>query len=215
MVLEARHILSVLSVLDNASIFEFLRSLLNSPSFANHPTVLRFKSDISSIMKLLYDCPGTSSLFVDASHKLMSKRYADEIICLVSKENGWHFSALHTSAEQLQAFSIEDMALRLTVQAPLLWDLLGNILQADPLRERCHTKDVAQTQDAATLALGDGDDDDEEYWAQFNNSDSEDAGPQNTQEGASAKTQKHPKKHCTAAQRRIVLLQIVRISMYP
>jgi len=207
MVLEARQILSVLTALENASIFEFLRSLLNSPSFANHPTMLRFKSDLSSILKLLYDCPRTSTSFVDTSHKLMLKKYADEIISLVSKENGWHFSVHHTSAEQLQAFSLEDMALRLMAQAPLLWDLLGNILQANPLRERHHTKDAALTQEAA-------DDDDEEYWARFDNSDSEDIGPQNMQEGASAETQKRPKKHRRATEHRIALLQIVRISMY-
>ena len=206
MVLEARQILSVLSALENASIFEFLSSLLNSPGFANHPTVLRFESDISSIIKLLYESPGTSSSIVDTCHKLMSKRYADEIICLISMENSWHFSAHHTMAEQLQAFSLEDMALWLMAQAPLLWDLLGIILQANPLHERCHTTDIALTPEAP-------DDGNEEYWAQFDNSDSEDIGPQNTQEGASAETQNHPKKHRRATQHRIALLQIVHTSI--
>ncbi|KAJ6567851.1 hypothetical protein B0H10DRAFT_2200069 [Mycena sp. CBHHK59/15] len=50
---------------------------------------------------------------------------------LAEKENGWHFSAANTSAEQLQNFRIEDMAIQMKVLAPELWDLLGLLLSAN------------------------------------------------------------------------------------
>jgi hypothetical protein len=94
----------------------------------------------------------------------MTKKYMDEVVGLVSKKNGWHFSAQHTSAELLQAFSLEDMAQRLMAQAPLLWDLLGNLLQADPLCERCRTREITQ-EEVAVTANTISDDDESGYWA--------------------------------------------------
>src|SRR5882762_3018526 len=70
----------------------------------------------------------------------MMQKYMNEVLCLVSKKNGWHFSAQHTSAEQLEAFSLKDMAWELMAQVPLLWDLLGTLLNADPCHEQHRTQ---------------------------------------------------------------------------
>ncbi|KAJ7090155.1 hypothetical protein C8R44DRAFT_835959 [Mycena epipterygia] len=61
----------------------------------------------------------------------MKLKYAGLIRDLADKENGWHFSAANTSAEQLQKFRIEDMALQMKDPAPELWDLLGLLLSAN------------------------------------------------------------------------------------
>jgi len=54
----------------------------------------------------------------------MMQKYANEALSLVSKKNGWHFSARHTSAEQLEAFSLEGYAREPDGTNTLLWDLL-------------------------------------------------------------------------------------------
>ena len=214
MVLEARHILCVLSALDGASISDFLSSLLESPSLANHPAVNRFKLEVPSVLKLLYNCPGTHTSMVESSHKFMTQKYSDEVTCLVSKANGWHFSAQHTSAEQLQAFSLKDMAQRLMVQAPLLWDLLGNLLQADPLRERRRTKehDWVPSQQTTVTTLDDNPDtdDEENYWTQLGNSESPDL---QGSHGAAQTASNRSKRQRRAAESRAALHQIVRISI--
>jgi hypothetical protein len=62
MVLETGQIFRILSVLEleDASILDFLSSLLSSPGIVSHPIVLKFKSDVPNIMELLYACPGTA-----------------------------------------------------------------------------------------------------------------------------------------------------------
>ena len=110
----------------------------------------------------------------------MMQKYANEALCLVSKKNGWHFSAQNTSAEQLEAFSLEAMAWELMAQVPLLWDLLGTLLNADLDHERhCMQVEVSLTSTqhceqgdppADVIPGNDPDQDDEdEYWAHINN----------------------------------------------
>ena len=61
----------------------------------------------------------------------MKGKYTKDIRDLADIENGWHFSAIHTSEKQLKAFRIEDMALKMQQLALELWDLIGLILSAD------------------------------------------------------------------------------------
>ncbi|KAG1906365.1 uncharacterized protein F5891DRAFT_1125670 [Suillus fuscotomentosus] len=53
----------------------------------------------------------------------------DEIKHLSSEEAGWHFGALHVTTKQLEAFSVDDMAIDMASCAPALWDLLGILMQ--------------------------------------------------------------------------------------
>ena len=59
---------------------------------------------------------------------------------LVNKYDRWHFSAQNTCAEQVEVFNIEEMALRLESQAPLLWSLIGHLLFNDPSHNKRKTK---------------------------------------------------------------------------
>ncbi|KZT00083.1 uncharacterized protein LAESUDRAFT_739738 [Laetiporus sulphureus 93-53] len=54
----------------------------------------------------------------------MKQHYLELAQQLVATENGWHFSALHTTAQQIQDFQIEDMAAKIRTLAPDLWDLI-------------------------------------------------------------------------------------------
>src|SRR5882762_5896902 len=132
MMLEGNNLLDVLAALKDASIYDFLSSLLASPALTSHPSVQKLNSDLPDILQMLGSHSALSTSVTDMCHKYMMHKYANEALHLVSKKNGWHFSAWHASAEQLEAFSLEDMAQQLTAQAPLLWDLLGTLLTADP-----------------------------------------------------------------------------------
>jgi len=146
----------------------------------------------------------------------MMQKYANEALHLVSKKNGWHFSARRTSAEQLEAFSLEDMARELMAQAPLLWDLLGTLLNADPLRERHRTQvqvvptsnqHCKQADAPANVVSGNGPewDDEDEYWARIDDNIPLQNSPEANEIMDGSKRQRR------AAQSRSALIQIVRI----
>ena len=149
-------------------------------------------------------------------HNYMMQKYRNEVLCLVSKKNSWHFSAQHTSAEQLEALSLEDMARELMAQVPLLWDLLGTLLNADPVRER-HRMQVQvvstsnqhckQSDTPVNVVLGNDPewDDEDEYWAQIDDN----IPLQNSPEAD--EIMDGSKRQCRATQSRSALIQIVRI----
>jgi hypothetical protein len=60
----------------------------------------------------------------------VKKQYVSSIRTLAKNENGWHFSAINTSAKQLEDFRIEDMATKMKSLAPDLWDIIGLLLGA-------------------------------------------------------------------------------------
>src|SRR5882762_4207886 len=140
MILEGSVLLDVLTALNDASIYDFLGSLLASPALTSHLSVQKLKSDLPAILQMLGSHPAMGTSLTDASHNFMVQKYTNEALSLVSKKNGWHFSAQHTSAEHLEAYSLKDMAWELMAQAPLLWDLLGTLLNADPCHEQHHTQ---------------------------------------------------------------------------
>ena len=132
MILEGNILLDILATFKDASIYDFLSSMLASPPLSGHPSVQKLKSDLPDILQELGSHPAMGTSVTEACYKYMMDKYTNEALGLVSKKNGWHFSAQHTSAEQLEAFSLEDMAWQLAAQAPLLWELLGTLLNADP-----------------------------------------------------------------------------------
>src|SRR5882762_4808020 len=140
MILEENILHDVLAALNEATIYDLLSSLLASPALTSHLTVQRLKTDLPDILNMLGSHSTLSTPVTEACHNYMVQKYGDEALHLVSKKNGWHFSARHMSAEQLEAFSLEDMARELMAQVPLLWDLLGTLLNADPVCERCRTQ---------------------------------------------------------------------------
>ena len=214
MILDRNNLLDILTALKNASIYDFLSSLLASPALTSHPNVQKLISDLPDILQMLGGHPTMSKSVTDACHKYMMHEYANEACCLVSKKNGWHFSAQHTSAEQLEAFSLKDMAQQLMAQAPLLWELVGTLLNADPSRERhctwvqvspANTQDCEQADIPANLTSThnlDWDDEDE-YWGQINDNIPLKNSPEPNEIVDSLKRQRR------AAQSRLALIQIV------
>src|SRR5882724_544311 len=216
MILEGKVLLDVLAALNDASIYDFLSSLLASPALASHPSVQNFNSDLPDILQMLGSHSSLSTLVMDACHRYMIHKYANEALGLVSKKNGWHFSMRRASTEQLEDFSLEDMAQELMAQALLLWDLLGTLLNADPHRERRRTRvpvspsstQYCEPSDPPGNVVPSNDpdwDDEDEYWAQI-----DDNIPLQNSPEADGITD-GSKRQRRAAQSRSALIQIVHI----
>ncbi|KAF4566199.1 hypothetical protein EYR36_011614 [Pleurotus pulmonarius] len=64
------------------------------------------------------------------ANEFVKSKYADEISALVDRDNGLHFSASTASAQQISDFRIEEMAKKMQVLAPHVWNLLDTLLSA-------------------------------------------------------------------------------------
>ncbi|KAG1839453.1 hypothetical protein DFJ58DRAFT_640413, partial [Suillus subalutaceus] len=94
----------------------------------------------------------------------ISAECAREVQELTKVENGLHFSAVHAKAEQIEGFQIDDMALQIAGEAPVLWALLDSLLSARALQvskieSKGHTEIGILVSDAQEA-------EDSEYWAQ-------------------------------------------------
>ncbi|KAF9488890.1 hypothetical protein BDN71DRAFT_1533419, partial [Pleurotus eryngii] len=136
-------------------------------------------------------------------HQSFKQKLATEIALLANKASGWHFSTVHVSAEQFENFSMVDMARRLETEAPLVWDVIGHLLESDSLRaaRRSHYKNTTTTSTTSSSSETSPWSEEDEYWAQL---DDDLAGP--PAEGA---TDEPPSKcQRRAADRNVTLLQI-------
>ncbi|KZT00068.1 uncharacterized protein LAESUDRAFT_666920 [Laetiporus sulphureus 93-53] len=61
----------------------------------------------------------------------MKGYYLKSVERLVHTSNGWHLNAFRSSAEQIQSFHVEDMAVAMEELAPELWDLIGCLLSKE------------------------------------------------------------------------------------
>ncbi|KAK7683367.1 hypothetical protein QCA50_013629 [Cerrena zonata] len=100
---------------------------------------------------------------------LVTFQLQDEVKSVANKQAGWHFSACNASIEQVEAFSITDMAIALERQAPTLWCLLGSLLESDPsrARRRARFRDTPSANvrtDGGSGTREDSWDDEDEYW---------------------------------------------------
>ena len=108
------------------SISSLITSLLMSNHAVPNPNdflIQDLGSNIPIILSVLYYHPPFSEKVTHWAHDLMRHKYGVMARSLSHKTNGWHFSALHTEAEQIHTFQIEEMAEQMQTQAPQLWDV--------------------------------------------------------------------------------------------
>ena len=60
MILDGNNLLDILTALKNASIYDFLSSLLASPALTSHPSVQKLISDLPDILQMLGGHPAMS-----------------------------------------------------------------------------------------------------------------------------------------------------------
>ncbi|KAG1860246.1 hypothetical protein DFJ58DRAFT_619037, partial [Suillus subalutaceus] len=108
---------------------QFIISILESQHYEGHLIVedlfMRFNDTFSAFVgySLLIEVKS-----LPRAKSMLRQQYMDEIILLSSEEGGWHFGALHATTKQLEAFSVDEMAIDMASCAPALWDLLGFLL---------------------------------------------------------------------------------------
>jgi hypothetical protein len=105
-------------------------SILRHPDFSEHHAVDDLLGHSEDVLNAFLHHPKTSQSTLAWAHGVIKLKYVQLIRDLADKDNGWHFSAANTSAEQLQNFRIEGMAVRMQALAPELWDMLGLLLSA-------------------------------------------------------------------------------------
>jgi hypothetical protein len=69
------------------------------------------------------------------ANDIVKKKHIESIKELTRNED-WHFNASHASAQDLDDFRIEDMALKMKSLAPDLWNILGLLLSSDQRSQR-------------------------------------------------------------------------------
>jgi hypothetical protein len=68
--------------------------------------------------------------------RVAAATYQFELRMLIHPQNGFHFAGTSASLGQLEDFSIARMGRKIQEVAPNLWQLLGDLLDADPSRVR-------------------------------------------------------------------------------
>ena len=128
--------ISVLTALQGHSIYDFLIFLLGDPQLSLSPTARLFLDEWGSFLNYSQTLTSLSRTTSDFALCSVTQRMQEEIKDVANKQAGWHFSACGASIDQVEAFSIAEMALILEEQAPVLWCLLGSLLSSDPSRAR-------------------------------------------------------------------------------
>jgi len=132
--------LAVLAALEaeNKSIADFLDEITTNSQYNNHPALNDLCSKAKRICISLdraLQCPETletedSAVRVWATQMVLES-FQQELQELMKKSSKWRFSAMHSKAEQIKEFKIEDMARTMMEDAPRLWNTLGGLLQAN------------------------------------------------------------------------------------
>ncbi|THH23062.1 hypothetical protein EUX98_g8114 [Antrodiella citrinella] len=125
--------LAVLQALGQNSVGEFIIYLISDPALKDHSTLFSLVQQWPELLQYALDSPtlynSTRTFVSDAFTATLTL----EVAQLASRNSGWHFSARNASAEQINAFSIEDMANKMETEAPTVWTLFGQLLASDPV----------------------------------------------------------------------------------
>jgi hypothetical protein len=116
---------------DNAiTASQFFLTLLTDPEYSLLPASLDLRSHSNEILSALDQTPKPLEADVEMSNAIetVQRRIRSEIEDLTLVEYGWHFAAIHATAAQLEDFQVKEMARKMRRMAPVLWNLLGSIL---------------------------------------------------------------------------------------
>ena len=78
----------------------------------------------------------SSEALATGAMRVAAATYQFELRTLIHPQNGFHFAGTSASLGQFEDFSIASMGQKIQEVAPNLWQLLGDLLDADPSRVR-------------------------------------------------------------------------------
>jgi hypothetical protein len=112
---------------------------------AHHPHVTLH---IEDLLNTLYRHNPIHEQVSTWAHTTMKAIYTSEILSLTQPKSGLHYTAKGMTEDKMGKFDIDDITEHMSADAPLLWELLGKLLSADPLRRQTWRKqDLTQKQE--------------------------------------------------------------------
>ena len=111
---------------------QFFQGLLGTKIFEDHLTTLSLFDDGDVILSLFKSLNGTSALTTRWVYRVAKETYRTQMHELTKKENGFHFLASKTTEDQLTRSTIEALSTQMQNCAPDLWQLVAELLMADP-----------------------------------------------------------------------------------
>lgn len=115
----------------NTCLSEIILAGLRNPHFTTHAFTEDIARNVTDVLSALSRHKKTGDALDTWAHEHMKQQYHQSARRLAHKQNGWHFSALHATAEQFEEFRIEDMAKDFRDLEPRLWDLAGYLLSGE------------------------------------------------------------------------------------
>ncbi|KAG1805967.1 uncharacterized protein BJ212DRAFT_1283110 [Suillus subaureus] len=147
----------------------FLLKLLANKEYINHIAVKDILQNkqliLDALLKSAEDSLSTELKWVTDLIKDVSAR---KMVVLSAKESGYHFDVVHTVLEQLEDFSIEELAKDMEKLAPVTWDFLDTALSMRTAQKIGAGKDHDEHQLEAGM-----DSDEEAYWEELGEGDLE------------------------------------------
>ncbi|KAI0039747.1 hypothetical protein FA95DRAFT_1577390 [Auriscalpium vulgare] len=127
----------ILSSLDsfNCSIPTLIVSVLTSQLHADHHARSDLIEHLEVILDVLLLSQNSAGVAKQWACRTSAEILSRNLTGLVQKSNGWHFSALHASPDQIRDFQFLDLAKNIQKEAPELWGMLGALLSKSGLAE--------------------------------------------------------------------------------
>jgi hypothetical protein len=89
------------------------------------------RDEVEGILEHLINHSKAGGFTLRWARQRMVARYASEVVQLIQRANGFHFTAKKTTAERLREFDIDELASNMSILAPDLWSLFSSLLAAD------------------------------------------------------------------------------------
>ena len=112
------------------SVSDYIIRLLEDSTLKDHPHTLDLLHSATDIITAISQQPKAQNPALSWASDAVKRRYLSEMKSLVENQE-WQFNASHASAEKLDNFRIEGMALTMKRLAPDVWAMLDLLLMGD------------------------------------------------------------------------------------
>lgn len=217
---------SVLALLNENSIAQFLYTFLTNSQYDGTRAKQEFLTQWPALLDLLAIHPLLQTKTESFAVALVTRNLKTEVATIAEKESGWHFSAKNVHVDQLDSFTMDDMARKIHARAPTLSTLVAALLDSDPertARQARFSEEKARRAEDPNAAVVDVDwsEEDEYWWAADLDADNGDTTVDGDKEGVSEdseesgsgdfKAERLKKRRRRAEESRVRLLSIVSV----
>lgn len=159
---------SVLALLDKDSVAQFLYTFLHNSRYDGSRAKQDFLSQWPALLEHLAVHPLLQVKTENFAVALVTGKLKTEVATVAEKESGWHFSAKHVHVDQLDSFTMDDMARKIHARAPMLSSFIAALLDSDPERTarqaRFSEERARMAEDPCAAAVDVDWSEEDEYW---------------------------------------------------